>query len=87
MAMIKKNDLIELKINSITNLGFGVSRHEVKIKEEDAKKAFIKAGLPEAKIASLVPSCRLRQSSYRIRRLTLSKENSIYFLQPNDTCT
>ena len=28
MAMIKKNDLIELKINSITNLGFGVSRHE-----------------------------------------------------------
>ena len=123
MAMIKKNDLIELKINSITNLGFGVSRyeglvvfvggavtgdvvlakiikvsssyavgrvekfikkselrdtsrcgisacsscaykaigysHEVKIKEEDVKEAFIKAGLPEAKIASLVPSPRL----------------------------
>ena len=26
--MIKKNDIIKLEINSITNLGFGVSRHE-----------------------------------------------------------
>ena len=26
--MVKKNDLIQLKINGITNLGFGVGRHE-----------------------------------------------------------
>ena len=26
--MLKKNDLIQLKINGITNLGFGVGRHE-----------------------------------------------------------
>lgn len=121
--MIKKNDIIKLEINSITNLGFGVSRHEglvifvggavtgdvvlakiikvsssyavgrvekfiekssmrdasrckisactscaykaisysheVKIKEEDVRESFIKAGLPEAKIACLVPSPRL----------------------------
>ena len=28
MPMLKKNDLIKLEINSITNLGFGVGRHE-----------------------------------------------------------
>ncbi len=125
--MIKKNDIITLEIGSITNLGFGVARHEglvvfvggavtgdevlakiikvassyavgrvekiikkselrdtsrcnisacsscaykaigysheVKIKEEDVKEAFIKAGLPEVKVAPLVPSPLL--SEYR----------------------
>ena len=28
MPMLKKNDVIKLEINSITNLGFGVGRHE-----------------------------------------------------------
>lgn len=51
--MIKKNDIIKLEINSITNLGFGVARHEGLV---TFVSGAVTGDIAEVKIIKLTPS-------------------------------